>query len=77
MVAGWVRGQAIVTSILAVLYAIGFTIVGMPLSVPIGLLVGALTVIPFVGTFVGAGDRALVTLADGAQPRRCSAWSAA
>lgn len=65
VVAGWVRGQAIVTSILAVLYAIGFSIVGMPLSVPIGLLVGALTVIPFVGTLVGAAIAALVTLADG------------
>ena len=37
VVAGWVRGQGIVTSILAVLYAIGFTIVGMPLSVPINI----------------------------------------
>jgi predicted PurR-regulated permease PerM len=66
VVAGWVRGQAIVTSILAVLYAIGFSLVGMPLSVPIGLLVGCLTVIPFVGTLVGAMIAALVTLADGA-----------
>lgn len=66
VVSNWVRGQAIVTSTLAVLYAIGFTIVGMPLSVPIGLLVGALTVIPFVGTIVGAGIAALVTLGAGA-----------
>ena len=65
VVAGWVRGQAIVTSLLAVLYAIGFTIVGMPLSLPIGLLVGAMTVIPFVGTFVGAAVAMLVTIADG------------
>ena len=65
VVAGWVRGQAIVTTILAILYATGFTIVGMPLSLPIGLLVGALTVIPFVGTFVGAAIAALVTVADG------------
>jgi predicted PurR-regulated permease PerM len=65
VVAGWVRGQAIVTSLLAVLYAIGFTLVGMPLSLPIGLLVGALTVIPFVGTLVGATIAALVTIADG------------
>jgi predicted PurR-regulated permease PerM len=62
---GWVRGQAIVTTILAMLYATGFSIVGMPLSLPIGLLVGALTVIPFVGTFVGAAIAALVTIADG------------
>jgi predicted PurR-regulated permease PerM len=65
VVAGWVRGQAIVTTMLATLYAIGFTIVGMPLSLPIGLVVGGLTVIPFVGTFVGAAIAALVTLAAG------------
>jgi predicted PurR-regulated permease PerM len=69
VVAGWVRGQAIVTTILAVLYAIGFTAIGMPLSLPIGLLVGALTVIPFVGTFVGASIALLVTLADGGSPQ--------
>jgi predicted PurR-regulated permease PerM len=65
VVAGWVRGQAIVTSTLAILYALGFTLVGMPLSLPIGLLVGGLTVIPFVGTFVGASIALLVTLAAG------------
>jgi predicted PurR-regulated permease PerM len=65
VVAGWVRGQAIVTTVLAILYAVGFTAVGMPLSLPIGLLVGALTVIPFVGTFVGASIALLVTLAAG------------
>lgn len=65
VISNWVRGQAIVTSILAILYAICFWIVGMPLSVPIGLLVGALTVIPFVGTAVGAAIAALVTLGGG------------
>jgi predicted PurR-regulated permease PerM len=66
VIASWVRGQAIVTSILAVLYAISFSIVGMPLSVPIGLIVGALTIIPFVGTFVGAAITGLVIIATGA-----------
>jgi predicted PurR-regulated permease PerM len=65
VVAGWVRGQAIVTATLAILYAVGFTLVGMPLSLPVGLLVGLLTVIPFVGTFVGASIALLVTLAAG------------
>ena len=65
VVAGWVRGQAIVTSLLAILYATGFTVVGMPLSLPIGLVVGLLTVIPFVGTFVGASIAIVVTLASG------------
>lgn len=64
VVSGWVRGQAIVTSILAVLYAIGFSIVGIHLAIPIGLIVGLLTVIPFVGTFVGAAIVLAVTLLD-------------
>ena len=64
VVSGWVRGQGIVTSILAVLYAIGFSIVGIHLAVPIGLVVGALTVIPFVGTFVGAAIVYLITILD-------------
>jgi predicted PurR-regulated permease PerM len=66
VIANWVRGQAIVTTILAVLYALAFTIVGMPLSVPIGLIVGALTIIPFVGTFVGAAITLAVIVAGGA-----------
>jgi predicted PurR-regulated permease PerM len=68
VVAGWIHGQSIVTLILAVLYVAGFTVVGMPLSVPIGLVVALLTVIPFIGTFVGAGLALLVTLADGGGP---------
>ena len=52
VVSGWVRGQAIVTSLLAVLYALCFWVIGIPLAIPIGLLVGALTIIPFIGTFV-------------------------
>jgi predicted PurR-regulated permease PerM len=64
VVSGWVRGQGIVTAILAVLYAIGFSIVGIHLAVPIGLLVGALTIIPFIGTFVGAAITLLLVLLD-------------
>ncbi len=64
VVSGWVRGQAIVTSTLAVLYALAFWIIGVPLAIPIGLLVGALTIIPFIGTFVGAGITLIVLLLD-------------
>lgn len=64
VVSGWVRGQAIVTSLLAVLYALAFWIIGVPLGVPIGFLVGALTIIPFIGTFVGAAITMLVLLLD-------------
>ncbi len=65
VVSGWVRGQLIVTSTLAVLYAIAFSIVGVKYAVPLGLLVGALTIIPFVGTFVGAGIMAAFIMLGG------------
>jgi predicted PurR-regulated permease PerM len=70
VVSGWVRGQATVTILLAILYAIGFSIIGIHLAIPIGLVVGALTVIPFVGTFVGAAIAIGITLLDwqGVQP---------
>ncbi len=60
VVSGWLRGQAIVTSLLAVLYAIAFWAIGLPLAIPLGLVVGALTIIPFIGTFVGAAVTAVV-----------------
>jgi predicted PurR-regulated permease PerM len=65
VIANWVRGQATVTFILAVLYAGAFTVIRMPLSVPIGLIVGALTIIPFVGTFVGAALSLIVVITTG------------
>jgi predicted PurR-regulated permease PerM len=64
VVSGWVRGQAIVTGLLAVLYALCFWGIGIHLAIPIGLLVGALTIIPFVGTFVGAAITFTVILLD-------------
>ncbi len=60
VVSGWVRGQLIVTTTLAVLYAVAFTALGVDYGVPLGLLVGGLTIIPFVGTFVGAGIMAVM-----------------
>jgi len=69
VVSGWVRGQAIVTTSLAVIYAVAFWIAGVPLAIPIGLLVGALTIIPFVGTFVGAGITGLVLVLNASDPR--------
>jgi predicted PurR-regulated permease PerM len=64
VVSGWVRGQATVTILLVILYAIGFSLLGIHLAIPIGIVVGALTVIPFVGTFVGAAIAIGITLLD-------------
>jgi predicted PurR-regulated permease PerM len=65
VVAGWVRGQGIVTMMLAVLYAIAFSIAGVPGALPLGIVVGGLTVVPFVGTLVGAMLTLGMTLAGG------------
>lgn len=64
VVSNWIRGQFMVTSILAVLYASFFYPLGVPLAIPIGLVVGLLTIIPFLGTFVGAGITFLFILLD-------------
>jgi predicted PurR-regulated permease PerM len=53
-VSTWVRGQLIVTTLLGVLYAIVFRLLGVPMGFTIGAIVGLLTVIPFLGTMVGA-----------------------
>jgi len=65
VIAGWVRGQVTVLLILAGLYALGFSIVGMPLAIPIGLVVGMLSVIPFIGAIVGGAIAVGITVADG------------
>jgi len=64
VVSSWLRGQLIVTSILAVLYAVAFQIIGVHLAIPVGALVGLLTIIPFLGTIVGALITAAIVLVD-------------
>lgn len=53
MLASFVRGQLIVGGILAVLYALGFYLVGLPLGLLLGLVTGFGNMVPFVGTAVG------------------------
>ncbi len=64
VVSSWLRGQLIVTSILAVLYAVAFQIIGIHLAIPVGAMVGLLTIIPFLGTIVGAIITAAIVLVD-------------
>jgi predicted PurR-regulated permease PerM len=64
VVSSWIRGQLTVVAILSVLYAASFAVIGIQLAIPIGLLVGFLTIIPFVGTFVGAGLTLLMLVLD-------------
>jgi len=49
----FIRGQAIVVLILAILYSIGLTLIGMPFSILIGIGAGLGDIIPYMGTVVG------------------------
>jgi predicted PurR-regulated permease PerM len=46
----FVRGQLIVMAILGALYALGFSLLSVRLAIPIGLLAGLLSFIPYVGS---------------------------
>ena len=63
-VSSWIRGQLTVMTVLAALYALAFKIIGLHLGITMGLVVGLLTVIPFLGTLVGAGLAICMVLLD-------------
>jgi len=47
------RGQLIVAIILAVLYSVGLSIVGVPFGVMIGTISGAANIVPYLGVAIG------------------------
>lgn len=51
--AAFVRGQLTVCAVLAVLYSIGLWAAGVDMALAVGLLSGALFVVPYLGTVVG------------------------
>lgn len=62
ILAAWIRGQAICCVILAAIYALGLTIIGLDLGLLVGLTAGLLSFIPYVGTAVGALSALLLVL---------------
>ncbi len=70
VVSSWIRGAFLVTAILAVLYAVAFKIIGLHLAIPMGLIVGFLTIVPFLGTLVGAALTAVIIVIDWQGPRQ-------
>jgi predicted PurR-regulated permease PerM len=62
ILAAWLRGQAICCIVLAVVYAVGLTIIGLDLGLIVGLAAGLLSFIPYVGTIVGAVTAILLSL---------------
>jgi predicted PurR-regulated permease PerM len=62
ILAAWIRGQAICCLILAAIYAVGLTIIGLDLGLVIGLGAGLLSFLPYVGTLVGVCSALLLVL---------------
>ena len=44
------RGQALISLIVGILFSIGFTIIGMPMAIGLGMLIGLLNMIPYMHT---------------------------
>lgn len=53
ILSSFIRGQAIVVLILAVLYSLGLTIIGLPFAILIGVFAGIGDIVPYFGTVVG------------------------
>lgn len=65
VLSGYVRGQLMVASILAVLYGVGLSIVGLKYGAVIGIVTGILNVIPYFGFAVGIVSGGAVALFSG------------
>jgi predicted PurR-regulated permease PerM len=52
LVSGFLRGQLLVATLLGVLYAVGFSLIGLDLAVGIGLVAGVLALVPYLGNAV-------------------------
>lgn len=52
LVSGFLRGQLLVAAALGVLYAGGFAVIGIDLAIGVGIVSGALAVIPYLGSII-------------------------
>jgi predicted PurR-regulated permease PerM len=62
ILAAWLRGQAICCFLLAVIYAVGLTVIGLDYGLTVGLAAGFLSFIPYVGTLLGGITSILLSL---------------
>lgn len=61
----YVRGQITVAFIVAILFIIGFSLIGLKYSMTLGLLAGLLNLIPYVGSALATIPAILLALVDG------------
>lgn len=61
----FLRGQLIVMAVLGALYATGYGLIGVPLALPIGIIAGLLSFIPYVGSATALVLALLMTALEG------------
>lgn len=52
-VTGFFQGQLVIAIIMGIMYAVGFTLIDLQGGILIGLLLGLLNIVPFLGTLIG------------------------
>lgn len=62
VLASFLRGQFSVMMALAAVYAVGLGLVGLDLALPLGLLAGLVSFVPYLGFIVGIGSAGLAAL---------------
>jgi predicted PurR-regulated permease PerM len=62
LVSGFLRGQVLVAASLGVLYAVGFSVIGIDLAIGVGLLAGAMALVPYLGNIVALGTASVLCI---------------
>lgn len=47
----YIRGQSLVSLVMAVLFCIGFTIIGFPMAIGLAIMIGIMNLVPYLHTF--------------------------
>jgi predicted PurR-regulated permease PerM len=70
LLSAFVRGQITVCLILGSFYAVGLTACGVPMGIPVGLLIGFFNLIPFMSYILGLPLALVLAWVDDPDPRR-------
>lgn len=62
VLSGFLRGQLIVMFGLAIIYAVGLSLLGLDMAISIGFVAGLISFVPYLGLIVGIGMAGLLAL---------------
>lgn len=65
ILSAYIRGQLVVALTLGVLFTVALMLIGLPYALTLGTIAGALAIVPFVGTILGALPALLVAALQG------------